>query len=86
MLDGFCLFLQCPKTELVLILVWFERSLHSEQVSGPSCPWPLKLMMPQVVEGMWICMGGYGQLRGEWVNAHNLISSYLLLLFGENRC
>ena len=27
---------------IVLILVWFERSLHSAQVSGQSCPWPLK--------------------------------------------
>ena len=26
----------------VLILVWFERSLHSTQVSRQSCPWPLK--------------------------------------------
>jgi len=23
---------------IVLILVWFERSLHSAQVSGQSCP------------------------------------------------
>ena len=29
---------------IVLILIWFERSLHSAQVSGQSCPWPLKLM------------------------------------------
>ena len=53
---------------IVLILVWFERSLHSAQVSGQSCPWPLKLMMSQVVERTWIPMGGYRQLRGEWVN------------------
>ena len=53
---------------IVLILVWFKRSLHSAQVSGQSCPWPLKLMMSQVVERTWIRMGGYRQLRGEWVN------------------
>ena len=53
---------------IVLILVWFERSLHSAQVSRQSCPWQLKLMMPQAVERTWICTGGYGQLRGEWVN------------------
>ena len=28
----------------------------------------LFLMMSQAVEGTWICTGGYGQLRGEWVN------------------
>ena len=27
---------------IVLILVWFERSLHSAQVGRQSCPWPLK--------------------------------------------
>ena len=52
----------------VLILVWFERSLHSAQVSEESCPWPLKLMMSQRVERTWIRTGGYGRFRGEWVN------------------
>ena len=51
---------------IVLILVWFERSLHSTQVEE-SCPWPLKLMMSQRVEGTWIRTGGYGWFRGEWV-------------------
>ena len=27
-----------PVSLTVLILVWFERSLHSAQVSGQSCP------------------------------------------------
>ena len=45
---------------VVLILVWFERSLHSTQVSRQSCPWPLKLLMPQAVERTWICTGGSG--------------------------
>ena len=55
---------------IVFILVWFERSLHSAQVSGwrLSCPWPLKLTTSQAVERTWIRTGGYGQLRGEWVN------------------
>ena len=35
---------------IVLILVWFERSLHSAQVSGQSYPWKSKLMMSQAVE------------------------------------
>ena len=35
---------------IVLILVWFERSLHSAHVSGQSCPWPLKLMTSQAEE------------------------------------
>ena len=45
---------------IVLILVWFERSLHSAQVSAQSCPWPLKLMTSQRVERTWICTGGSG--------------------------
>ena len=49
------------------ILVWFERSLHSAQVSGQSCPLPLKLMTSQRVEKTWIRTGGYGRFRGEWV-------------------
>ena len=52
---------------IVLILVWFERFLHSVQVSEESCPWPLKLMTSQRVERTWISTGGYGRFRGEWV-------------------
>ena len=49
---------------IVLIPVWFERSLHSAQVSTDK----VMLMTSQAVERKWICMGSYGQLRGEWVN------------------
>ena len=35
---------------IVLILVWFERSLHSAQVSRQSYPWQSKLMRSQAVE------------------------------------
>ena len=52
---------------IVLILAWFERSLHSAQASAESCPWPLKLMTSQRVERTWIRTGGYGRFRGEWV-------------------
>ena len=52
---------------IVLILVWFERSLHSTQVTEESCPWTLTLMTSQRVERTWICTGGYGRFRGEWV-------------------
>ena len=52
---------------IVLILVWFERSLHSAQVSGQSWPWPLKLMMSRGLERTWIRTGGYRRFRGEWV-------------------
>ena len=45
---------------IVLILVWFERSLHSAQVSWQSWPWPLKLMTSRGVEGTWIRTGGSG--------------------------
>ena len=53
---------------IVLILVWFERSLHSAKVSGQSCPWLLKLMTSQRVERTWIRTGGYRRFRGQWVN------------------
>ena len=52
---------------IVLILVWFERSLHSLQVNGQSWSWPLTLIMSQAVDRTWICTGGDGRLRGEWV-------------------
>ena len=52
---------------IVPIQVWFERSLHSAQVSGQSCPWQLKLMKSQRVERTWIRTGGYRRFRGEWV-------------------
>ena len=52
---------------IVLIMVWFERSLHSAQVSRQSWPWPLKLMTSQGVERTCIRTGGYGRLRGKWV-------------------
>ena len=61
---------------IVLILVWFERSLHSVQVNGQSWSWPLTLIMSQAVERTWICTGGDGWLRGEWVKnftCYNLI-------------
>ena len=45
---------------IVLILVWFERSLHSAQVSGESWPLPLKLMTSRGVERTWIRTGGSG--------------------------
>ena len=59
----------CVRDWIMLILVWFERSLHSTQVSEESkcCPWPLKLMTSQRVERTWIRTGGYGRFRGEWV-------------------
>ena len=57
---------------IVLILVWFERSLHSAHVCEESCPWPLKLMTSQRVERTWIRTGGYGRFRGEWVKVPSL--------------
>ena len=56
---------------IVLILVWFERSLYSAQVSGQSWPWLLKLMMSWGVERTWIHTGGYRQFRGEWVKGRS---------------
>ena len=45
----FFAFFSCVLDWIVLILVWFERCLHSSQVSGQGCPWPLKLMTSQAV-------------------------------------
>ena len=65
----FFAFLSSALDWIELILVCFKDlfTLHN-QVSGQSCPWLLKLMTPQAVEGLWIRTGGYGWLRGEWVN------------------
>ena len=60
---------------IVLILVWFQRSLHSAQVSRQSCPWPLKLMTSQRVERTWIRTCGYGRFRGEWVKDFRILRS-----------
>ena len=57
---------------IVLILVWFERSLHSAQVSAQSCPRPLKLMKSQAVERTWIRTGVTGSSE-----ANGLITLYL---------
>ena len=61
---------------IVFTLVWFERSLHSAQVSGQSYPRQSKLMTSQAVERTSICMAGYGQLRGEWVNDSTYINFF----------
>ena len=52
---------------MLIISGMLERFPHSAQVSGQSCPRPLKLMMSQAVKGTGICMGTYGQIRDEWV-------------------
>ena len=62
MLDGFCPFSPVFLTDRELCSFWygFERSFHSAQVSGQSCPRPLKLMTSQVEERMWIRTGSSG--------------------------
>ena len=45
---------------IVLILVWFERSLHSAEVSRQRSRWPIKLMTSQAVERTWIRTGSSG--------------------------
>ena len=57
----FFIFLSWALDWIVLILVWFKRSLHSAQVSGQN------LMTLQVEEAMWIRTGDYGRLLGKWV-------------------
>ena len=63
---------------IVLILVWFERSFPSAQVSGQSYPWLLKLMTSQVVERKRFCPGGYSRLKGECVKINYIIEQNLL--------
>ena len=61
---------------IVLILVWFERSLHSAQVRGQICR---KDEDPHgrlgAVRGgygrLGAVTGGYGRFRGEWINPLN---------------
>ena len=63
----FCLSLRCPWLNCAhSCMVW--KTSHSAQVSRQSCPWPLKMMTSQAVEGTWIRTGGYRRLRDEWVN------------------
>ena len=68
---------------IVLILVWFERSLHSAPVSGQSWPWPLELMTSRGVERTWIRTGGYGRFRGEWVKTLNKLYYYWFKIFPQ---
>ena len=68
---------------IVLILVWFERSLHLAQVRWQSCPWPLKLTMSQGAQRTWIYIGRYRWFSScKWVNkslSSALISMYSFL-------
>ena len=74
MLHGFLPFLSGFLDRIMPILVWFERSPHPAQVSRQSCPWPLKLVTSQAVEGTWIRRGGYGRLRGKWVKVMSCVN------------
>ena len=47
---------------IVLILVWFERFLHSAQANGQSYPWLLKLMTSQAVARTWLRAGANAPL------------------------
>ena len=49
--------------------------IFDEYCSWQSCPWSLKLMTSQVVEGTWICTGGYRRFRGEWVKSKRFFES-----------
>ena len=49
--------------------------IFDEYCSWQSCPWSLKLMTSQVVEGTWICTGGYRRFRGKWVKSKRFFES-----------
>ena len=68
----------------MLVLIWFERSLYSAQVSRQSCPWPLKLMTSQVVEWMWICTGGYGRLGANGLSWNSMTDTQRTVRPEEN--
>ena len=62
----------------MLILVWFERSLHSARVSGQS-RLVHRLMTSQAVEGTWIRTGGSGANGLSWTIFHwYLLVGYLV--------
>ena len=61
----FCLFLIFLFDWIMLILVRLEN-LFSPCTLQMSLT--LKLMMSQVIQGTWICMGEYGWFSGEWMN------------------
>ena len=63
---------------VVLILAWFEISLHSAQVSRQSSPWPLKLMTSQRVERTRIRTGGYRRFWVEWVKLDYWINNLIV--------
>ena len=71
----FYLYLQCP---------WLNWA-HSGMVwkissPGTSCPWQLKMMMSQVIEGAWICqevMGGSG-VHGLSKSLTKVLNMYVL--------
>ena len=54
----FFAFFSCVLYWIVLILVWFERSLLPAQIRGQCCYPSLKLMTSQAVERTWIRTGG----------------------------
>ena len=70
---------------IVLILVWFERSRHSAQVSGQILPWPLKLMTSREVESTWMRTGGCRRFRGEWVNGPETVCASRWPLISTNQ-
>ena len=74
MWHGFLPFLSGLLDRIMPILVWFERSPHPAQGSRQSCPWPLKLVTSQAVEGTWIRRGGYGRLRGKGVKVLSCVN------------
>ena len=53
---------------IVLILVWFERSLHSAQVSGHKLSVTVKTDDVTSSRRTWTNISGYGRLRGKWFN------------------
>ena len=52
----------------MFILVWFEGSLQFAQVSSHKLSVIVKTDDVTRSRSTWTGMGGYGQLRGEWVN------------------
>ena len=65
---------------IVLILVWFERYLHSTQVSGQIYPWPFKLMTSQVVQRSGSARAVTGGSGANWLRyKYNVVNEVLWL-------
>ena len=56
--------------------------IFDEYCSWQSCPWSLKLMTSQVVEGTWIRTGGYRRFRANGLKVNDFLNPKQLCYIG----